>query len=919
MKKSYFSYWGKAALQNNETDSFTYHPLVYHSLDVAAVGWQLLDSAKPHCRQLSKRIEIAPEIVRFFIVFSLLLHDIGKFSKTFQALVTGLFKQLFPDTKPKKYSLRHDTLGFLVWRDECFDELSVTNKSLAQLLGYFIKSSFGHHGLPPKEHDQGAVQGLFADSFFERDDVSATTTFLQDCFTFMVEPPGLPEQPKLFKHTLKEMSWIIAGYAVVSDWIGSNTDFFPYNEKYMALSEYWRLHALPRATNALEVVGWNPCNAEIIPDKKIISFLFPFVQNPTPLQCLVSDIRLFQGPKLFIIEDLTGAGKTEAALTLATRIMGTGEAVGLYIGLPTMATANSMYKRMQDSYKKMYVSEESPSIILSHGMMHLSQEFQKALAAHRQRVDRTYGVEETASVYCNEWYADNRKKSLLADVGIGTIDQALLAVLPARHQSLRLLGLQRKILIVDEVHACDTYMEHLLEVLLEAHARGGGSAILLSATIPQKMRNNLVDAFRSGLFRENEETATIESKSAFPLVTQIGAAGTETFPIDTRPEVCRHVGVSFFHDYQDAIRFIEEKSSEGQSICWIRNTVRDARATFHRLFERGHIPLESMTLFHSRFAMIDRNRIETRVNNNFGKSSGQVDREGQVVIATQVVEQSLDLDFDWMITDIAPIDLIIQRAGRLHRHIRDRNGNLIKKEGSMDERPDPIVQIFAPHFDNKAGSTWLSEDFKGSAAVYRNHGILWLTQKVLREKGGWAMPEDSRELIEAVYAEGVVYEVPDGLLQNVIDAEGKEHSKKDMGRLYALDFGKGYCRNAVGIEEWDEDENIRTRLTEESKEIVLTVPEKGRLVPYADKVTNPWDWSTLSISKRAWENLDYSIPAEYKKEMERLKKEQYRLKFSEIVVVDMQASDALASDSFVSELYDPRLGWGGSISEEENR
>ena len=253
-----------------------------------------------------------------------------------------------------------------------------------------------------------------------------------------------------------------------------------------------------------------------------IESLFPFIKQPTPLQHYALTEPLTDQPQLFILEDVTGAGKTEAALVLAHRLMMQGLAEGLYIALPTMATANAMYKRLGDVYRKFYQASNNPSLILAHGARELSKDFQDSvILATQQTPDSDYlhgGKEEdqelSATAYCNAWLADSRKKALLADVGVGTLDQALLAVLPSRHQSLRLLGLARNVLLVDEVHAYDSYMQKLLDALLEAHARQGGSVILLSATLPQTMREKLVKAFHKGL---EQDEPRLSDPAQYPL------------------------------------------------------------------------------------------------------------------------------------------------------------------------------------------------------------------------------------------------------------------------------------------------------------------------------------------------------------------------------------------------------------------
>ena len=168
-----------------------------------------------------------------------------------------------------------------------------------------------------------------------------------------------------------------------------------------------------------------------------------------------------EGPCLFVIEDVTGAGKTEAALVLAHRLMCAGRASGAFVALPTMATANAMYGRLSDAYARLFVSSAHPSLVLAHGRSKLNDAFTDSIldGAAADAVDlRNDDADAPVAAQCAAWIADNRRKSFLAQLGVGTIDQALLAVLPSRHSPLRLLGLAQRVLIVDEAHAYDAYV-----------------------------------------------------------------------------------------------------------------------------------------------------------------------------------------------------------------------------------------------------------------------------------------------------------------------------------------------------------------------------------------------------------------------------------------------------------------------------
>src|SRR5690606_17591138 len=275
------------------------------------------------------------------------------------------------------------------------------------------------------------------------------------------------------------------------------------------LETYWT-QARQNARRALMEAGVVPT-----PTKKHLTFfdLFPNIETPSPLQRWAMEVEVTSEPQIHLLEDVTGAGKTEAALTLAYRMMEAGAAQGFFIGLPTMSTANAMYSRVASIYQNLF--DRDSNLVLAHGNRTLVESFAASVFPEDQSEGDAEQYDETASARCTAWLADHNKRALLAQTGVGTIDQALLGVIHSKHQSLRLLGLFGKVLIVDEVHACDAYMQGVLEVLLEFHARSGGSVILLSATLPVHMKQKLLGAYAKG----RNSLCPVISEQAYPLAT----------------------------------------------------------------------------------------------------------------------------------------------------------------------------------------------------------------------------------------------------------------------------------------------------------------------------------------------------------------------------------------------------------------
>jgi len=887
VKKIYLKYWGKAGFL---FDKYSCHLLPYHCLDVAAVGRFLLDPEKPLCRHLAARLKVCPDWLQNFFVFCLCLHDIGKFARAFQGLQPKLHEVypnlIKPDSRMSYDSkrARHDSLGYRLLMDCSISDLQklfqVDNKLLKNFSPWF-EIVTGHHGMPPIK------SGFRRQSFFKKEDENAAYEFIKDVYTdlFAADIDFTPLQDKGLKKRLKNISWQLAGIAVLSDWIGSNQNYFDFVEDEKGIVDYWNNHALPVAKSALHSMR-PPVSTTLFKD---IKNLFPFISTPTPLQEYAAKVSLDGGPHLFILEDVTGAGKTEAALILTHRLLGSGLADGLYVALPTMATANAMYERLSQVYRSFYDNENLPSLILAHGGRVLSEQFRNSVFIPKCRqegmsyIGSVYNddCELCASAYCNAWLADNRKKALLADVGVGTIDQALLSILPVRHQSLRILGLYRKILFVDEVHAYDNYMQQLLDNLLEMHARQGGSVILLSATLPGEMRRKLVAAFYRGL--DVQKCGVCQT--AYPQVTHSCIKGTQEFCVDTRQEVKRTVKVLRLNTEDNVLEVIRSSVDQGKCVCWVRNTVKAARQIHQRLAQCEWIASSHLHLFHSRFAMIDRQRIEQNIVTRFGKYSGKEERKGQVLIATQVVEQSLDLDFDVLITDLAPIDLVLQRAGRLCRHVRDVSGKTVRAGNTeKDWRGTPVLYLFCPDPFSHADANWLDLQQKGTKAVYPHLGLLWLTAKILlhdKDGGEFVMPDDARKLIEGVYGPETENKIPNAIMDCSCDAIVRDMVQENMADLNALNLGKGYT---WGSGEWDEEIHTPTRLSEvETVTVALVRMKDGRMYPYANEVKQyKWVLSTVKVPVLEWEKARKDIPLSLQTQINEIKKNVKALHWQEV-------------------------------------
>lgn len=894
---TYYRYWGKAKprVSGGDPAVASCHLLPFHSLDVAAVGFHLLSPNTARNQALASSLGITPSQLQSLFTFALVLHDLGKFSRAFQGLAKPEHASLVVPDPRIGYRVRHDALGMLFWKQTVLPKLNETgpwywpegvrfSRYARRALEGLFGVTFGHHGKPVGAGSESIDKhALDEDQEAAWEFSTAVADLLQP--EWPVQCMNNPE----WGQRLKRVSWHLAGQAVLADWLGSNQDAFPYQSEAEDLADYWHGKALPRAQALLQSLGFTT-SLTPAPFEGVEQF---FGFTPTPLQRWAQDVALADSPQLFILEDVTGAGKTEAALTLAHRLLDRQQVSGVYFGLPTMATSNAMYTRISDVYRRWFVGDAAPNLVLAHGARQLNEQFGATIVPQQAR-DASYGDGEgSASAFCNQWFADSRKKALLADVGVGTIDQVLMGVLPFRHQSLRLVGLANKLLIVDEIHACDDYMLTLLAAVLEAHAQQGGSAVLLTATLPLQMRKQLVAAWQKGLA---EPSLAALNAVAFPLATHVSSGQLEEQPVATRRSVARDVLVEHISEEDTAISALVEAVQQGQCACWIRNTVDDAIAAIDTLTKRVPEP-EKLLLFHSRFAMADRQSIEAAALEFFGKASGSDDRAGRILVATQVVEQSLDLDFDVMISDLAPIDLLIQRAGRLHRHSRDTAGN---RRDAGDQRPAPILKVFAPAFTPVPDQNWIKGFLPGTAAVYRNHGQLWLTLNTLLKEGALRMPEQARLLIESVYGEDAENDIPDGLMDSHFAQEGERQSQVAMGRFNKLSLDQGYVP-ASATSGWQEEIDIGTRLTDEPSVTVTLVrlnEEGNELQPWVEASRYPWEMSQLTVRQSLANRLP-ELPEEFESLLERVLDLKPALRFSRFWQPDY---------SIATMAYDARLG-----------
>ncbi len=520
----------------------------------------------------------------------------------------------------------------------------------------------------------------------------------------------------------------MTGFTILCDWLGSDGAYFePANEtdldEYAILSQEFAERAVRESGLGAGTLSGAPLD---------VGELFADLGGLRPLQTAINDVpdTLLQTATLTIIEAPTGEGKTEAALALAHRMARAGGTDEMYYALPTMATSNQMFGRLA---KHMEVRLGlGAAIKLVHGQAHLIEEDLRAATEMNAPLGNGDDARQDAADDAVTWF-NSKKRALIAPFGVGTVDQAELAALNVKHATLRMMGLVGKVVIIDEVHAYDTYMTTIIERLLRWLAAMHTSVILLSATLPAARRRKLAEAF--GAEMELPETAL----TAYPNLLVLGRDGYH-HASPAAWQAGRTLTLGDLHlgddDAAQKAAWLASAVADGGCACWITNTVRRAQNIFRNLQKIAPVGTQ-LQLLHSQFPLDARLAREQALEKAYGRPGEEVERPVRgIVVGTQVLEQSLDLDFDVMVSDLAPVDLLLQRAGRLHRHERQRPA------------AHATPRLWVNWERNADGGLRMGSD----RTIYDEY-IMRVTHRTLGGRTVIRLPADYRTLIEAVYAD----------------------------------------------------------------------------------------------------------------------------------------------------------------------
>jgi len=747
MEKRLTNLWGKTS----KDDDARWHPLILHLLDVAASADAILAREPDSTRKrMAAILGMKWEDARPWLLLLIACHDLGKACPGFQCKwpahpdLPALQIPPSPNTKINHAFVSQIALTKLLKEKDWPGELA---ELIADAVGC-------HHG----ERASPTIRSYLEGDRRATGDISWTQA-RQSIFEALLEilqPTQVPTKQSLDGPDFM----LLAGLTSFADWIGSNEDWFRFGTSADCgdLQTWFRKRGA-RADQALDAIGWNHRDPLSTEQK---TFEQAFNIPPRPLQQAVANaLEILKKPSILLVEAPMGEGKTEAAFFAHLELQRRFDHRGMYVALPTKATGNAMFKRTLEFLHGQGLNR-TLDLQLLHGGKLLNDTFQNL------RISDIHDFSKGGDIRAAEWFT-NKKRALLSEYGVGTVDQVLLPILPVRHNFVRLWGLANRVVVFDEIHAYDAYTGTLLVHLLRWLLALGSSVILLSATLTPDTRRKLAGTFSID-FPENEDK--------YPRLS-VFTSGEELIQTHFKADSTRRLSIQVKGISPEPREICAELSKHlpdnGMALVLV-NTVQRAQDLYQH-FPEGE-PLEredqrvgkclvdgtEVFLFHARFPADRRQKREEQVLATFGERAPRTGRK--ILIATQVAEQSLDLDFDLIITDLAPVDLVLQRAGRLWRHARRFRPVLsptLLIAGLIGDEP--------PSF---AKPLWWE-------SIYRED-ILLRTWILLSTKSNLILPDEIDPLVQAVYEEQV--EIPERLRErlekSLVIGDGKSISQRNQ-------------------------------------------------------------------------------------------------------------------------------------------
>ena len=790
-----------------------FHRLEHHCADVSACFQALL--ADPVVRGRFERAAGQSRMDRITetrLTVLAFLHDFGKLNAGFQFKVHDRSK-LPPGAPPRAGHIEQALL--------CFDQ-----EHICEALGLYsmdgtwgegflplLRASLAHHGRPAaREHSSSAGPAALWKPYAGYNP-QATAALLGQRIRLWF-PHAFAEGPPLPDSTV--LAHLFAGTVALADQIGSDETQFRFvsepdpnyiKQAHRRAKQVVTAHLLRRR-------GWATRSPAVT-----FADLFDYPE-PRPLQTAVADAPLTC--PLLVLESETGSGKTEAAVLRFNALWRAGLVDGLYFALPTRAAAKQLQGRVDDALRRLFPSDSRAETVLAiPGYLQAGVAKARRIAKFQVEWEDDPDDEKTRLA---RWSAESSRHFLSSPAAVGTVDQVLLAALKVKWAHLRGSALSRSLLVVDEAHASDAYMTELLRELLRGHLAVGGHALLMSATLGSAARVALTD------HRPRSELPPLAAMEAvpYPALTLAGHGATQTHGLSGTSHL-KAVTVRAEPSLGDAPRIAElalDACRQDAKVLVIRNTVREAQAVFQSVQHLGGRALTLQVaggpaLHHSRFAAEDRVLLDEGVETALGKGRAA---GGVVVIGTQTLEQSLDIDADLLISDLCPADVLLQRIGRLHRH---------QESARVPEFAEPRCVVLVPESGLAAGldGSLLSHGLGATAdggGIYRDLLGLEATHRLLAEHPVWTIPAMNRMLVEqATHREALhalAVEIGGPWMEHEQQSYGFAAAERGVARRHLLDRSTPFDDQLVFP---DLDEKVRTRLGEDGPRIELAKPQPG--------------------------------------------------------------------------------------------
>lgn len=816
-----FPFWGKTDRVRDGRHSH----LLAHMLAVGAVFDVLLEQPSIS-RVVSAAAKEPASTIRPLLVWVAALHDIGKLLPEFQNKCPWVVEQVgLASAAPMASDFSHGDAGYhqLAYGDGdsgvmglCAERGNWSDKQL-DLFGSLWAGAGAHHGC----HiglSAATLPSRSPEAQFSLEKAKALALYIWDMVERTIGPVVLPDLD--FDKPLVQ---VFSGLVALADWIGSNEDRFEFIDIPTFETRYAKdaaaIDALYQdyrglAASRVSEIGFA---TEATKDFDTLEAVFGKPKRPAdlrPMQEKVHEIVRDGSPSdLLIIEDVMGAGKTEAALIAAAEWIKQGRAQGVVFALPSQASADQTFSRLDKFSEILFGCAPN----LSHG--------NAAFSRSQLNVADEQSTGNSSRQHLSEWITSSNKRAFLAPVCAATVDQIMLAAMDCRHGFVRAACIARHAVIIDEVHAYDEYMGSILHSLLELLGACGTPVVLLSATLPVAARVRYMNAYRTGCGLAPIDLPALPASQDYPLLSIADRSGGTRFQKIPLPESRPEVAISVEQDAQIIYAKLLGAAREGCS-AMICNTVGSAMQRYEeikRLTEGSGI---NVILLHARFRSSDRHAIATRILKSCGKrEDGPVGR-GNIIVATQVIEQSLDLDFDYMASELAPIDLLLQRMGRLFRHHR-----LWRPDGFQM----PLFDVLAAE-SGKEAPTWM----RGTSKIYDNASIMDGTLAWLRANESIILPMEVCRAVAAVY---------DKFVQNK-----SGNNKQVRGADHALDFMSPLGHSIA----YDTEQSSDTRDSEPSARFLLVrVNDEGLPLDLLNGRAVPWLNSGKSAEISA-DFLDYA-------------------------------------------------------------